>query len=49
MSATKTILYLTGCMMLVNTGLFHYASMTQYFVFCVAGLVALTMGLYRVI
>lgn len=44
---TQILLYLVGCMMLVNTNLFYYASMTQYFAFCTASIIFWGMGMYQ--
>lgn len=49
MNAIKIIIPVTGIAILINFGWFHYATMSQYFVFCMASVILFAAGTYTLI
>lgn len=49
MKSEQIILSATGILMLIDTGLFYYASMSQYFLFCASAILLYAVGLVRVL
>lgn len=49
MDAIKIIIPTTGITILINFGWFHYATISQYFVFCLASVLLFAAGIYTLI
>lgn len=49
MKFEQIILFVVGIIMLIDSGLFYYASMTQYFLFCASAVLLYVIGLTHIL
>ncbi len=49
MKPEQIIILSTCILMIIDTGLFHYASMSQYFLFCASAILLFVFGLFQVL